>query len=190
MNEYENALLKDKRIGFGIYLGVEAIMFATLFTNYFIFTPSPQGPQPGEIFEAKSLILSSIFLLSSSFTLIAGEKWLKGKRNGFFLIAFGITALFAMIFLGLEVKEFYKYLTEGNGMSANNFMASFYVLVGLHAAHVAFGIGWMASLLINWMRKIPQGLFNEKLKIFSYYWHFVDIIWVGIILIVYLPYLI
>ncbi|WLV24255.1 cytochrome c oxidase subunit 3 [Aciduricibacillus chroicocephali] len=190
MSEYEGALLKDKKIGFGMYLGVEAIMFATLFTNYIIFTPSPHGPQPGELFEAKSLILSSFFLLSSSFTLIGAERFLsKGKKLGF-LIGLGITFLFAAIFLGLEVKEFYKYVSEGNGVSANNFMASYFVLVGLHAAHVAFGLGWMAALFTNWMRNIQKHLYHEKLKIFSYYWHFVDVMWVVIILVVYLRFLI
>lgn len=189
MSEYEGSLLKDKKIGFGTYLGVEAIMFATLFTNYFIFTPSPHGPQPGEIFEVKSLVISSIFLLASSFTLIGGERFMKKGRQAGFLAGLGVTFLFAAIFLGLEINEFYKYVSEGNGMSANNFMASYFVLVGLHAAHVAFGLGWMLTLFINWLRNIPKNIYNEKLKIFSYYWHFVDVIWVFIILIVYLPYI-
>jgi|GEM_PF-3633026 len=60
---------------------------------------------------------------------------------------------------------------------------------GLHADHVAFGISWMGLLLINCHLGIPGSLLYEKIIIFSYYWHFVDAIWVLILIIVYLPYL-
>ncbi|PAV31418.1 cytochrome aa3 quinol oxidase subunit III [Virgibacillus profundi] len=189
MNDYESALFKDKQIGFLIYLGAEAIMFTVLFATYLIFTPAEQGPHPTEVFKAVSVILSSFFLLSSSGTLIAAEKGLAKNNQRKFITWFAITLLFAMIFLGLEIHEFYTFVSDGYGISVNVFMSSFYVLVGLHAAHVAFGIGWMIVLFIHYMRKIPMSLFREKHKIFSYYWHFVDVIWVVIILLVYLPYL-
>lgn len=190
MNNHESALFKDKQIGFLIYLGVEAIMFSVLFATYLIFTPARQGPHPSEVFEAMSVILSSFFLLSSSGTLLAAERALKKNYKFKFLVWFGITLLFALIFLGLEIREFHTFVSEGYDISVNVFMSSFYVLVGLHAAHVAFGIGWMIVLLIQYRRKIPASLFSEKHTIFSYYWHFVDVIWVFIIILVYLPYLI
>ena len=190
MNEYETALFKDKQMGFFIYLGVEAVMFATLFATYMIFTPGIKDPQPSDVFEVKSLVLSSLFLLSSSVTLMVAEK---GNRKGRFkklLIGLGITLVFGLVFFGLEVSEFYSYVQDGYKISTNTFLSAFYVLVGLHAAHVLFGAGWMVVLFIQLGWKIPKSLFSEKLKIFSYYWHFVDIIWIFIIVLVYLPYLI
>lgn len=189
MNEYETALFKDKQMGFFIYLGVEAVMFATLFVTYIIFTPAVKDPHPSDVFEVKSLVLSSFFLLSSSVTLIVAER---GNRNGHFkklLIGLGITLVFALVFLGLEVSEFYGYVQDGYTISTNTFLSAFYVLVGLHAAHVLFGAGWMIVLFIQLRWQIPKSLFSEKLKVFSYYWHFVDIIWMFIIVLVYLPYL-
>ena len=166
-------------------------MFGTLFATYIIFTPPPTYPKPEALFEVKSLVLSSVFLLSSSGTLLIAEKGL-GKRKGIQLVTgLVVTLLFGMTFLGLEIHEFYKYTMEGNGLTANVFMSSFYVLVGLHAAHVTFGIGWMIFLLIQYKRmNMPYALYMEKQKIFQYYWHFVDVIWVFIIIIVYLPYLV
>ncbi|MDY0404513.1 cytochrome c oxidase subunit 3 [Virgibacillus sp. 179-BFC.A HS] len=190
MTNNEAALFRDKQIGFFIYLGVEAVMFLTLFATYIIFTPATQGPRPGEIFEAKSLILSSFFLLSSSGTLMLAEKGMKEKKTGKLLVWLGITLLFGLIFLGFEISDFHKYISEGYLTSTSNFLGSFYVLVGLHAAHVMFGSGWMILLLIQQRMNIPTSLFQEKLKIFSYYWHFVDVVWVFIIVIVYLPYMI
>src|SRR5699024_10028548 len=68
MNTDEQSLFRDKQIGFLIYLGVESIMFLTLFATYFIFTPSSEGPHPSEIFSVTTVVLSSVFLLSSSGT--------------------------------------------------------------------------------------------------------------------------
>src|SRR5699024_5498387 len=76
------------------------------------------------------------------------------------------------------------------GLSASVFLGAFYVLVGLHAAHVTFGAVWMILLFIHYKSSMPKSLFFEKFKIFSYYWHSVDFIWVFIIIIVYLPYFI
>jgi cytochrome c oxidase subunit 3/cytochrome aa3-600 menaquinol oxidase subunit 3 len=189
MNEYETALFKDKQMGFFIYLGVEAVMFATLFATYMIFTPAVKGPHPSEVFEWKSMLLSSFFLLTSSVTLIVSEKGLTKRNKWQFLIGLTITLVFSLVFLGLEISEFYQYVQEGYGISTNTFLSAFYVLVGLHAAHVLFGACWMIVLFTLYGRNTPNALYTEKLKIFSYYWHFVDIIWIFIIILVYLPYL-
>lgn len=118
------------------------------------------------------------------------EKGLDKRQGMKTVTGLVITLLFGLTFLGLEIHEFYKYTMEGNGLTVNVFMSSFYVLVGLHAAHVIFGACWMVLLLIQYKRmNMPYGLYIEKQRIFQYYWHFVDIIWVFIINIVYLPYL-
>ncbi|MUV36342.1 Menaquinol oxidase (H(+)-transporting) [Lentibacillus sp. JNUCC-1] len=189
MNQYEAALFNDKKFGFLIYLFVEAIMFLTLFATYLIFTPSSEGPHPSDVFETKSVILSSIFLLSSSGTLIMSERGLEGKQLKKLIPWLGVTLLFALVFLGLEISEFYTYVQEGYTLSTSSFLSSYYVLVGLHAAHVAFGCGWMIVLFIQLKRHIPHSLYIEKYKIFSYYWHFVDIVWIGILLVVYVRYI-
>ncbi|MEC2160950.1 cytochrome c oxidase subunit 3 [Virgibacillus halodenitrificans] len=190
MNNYEATLFKDKQIGFFIYLFVEAIMFLTLFATYLVFTPSSEGPHPSKVFEAKSVIISSIFLLSSSGTLWLAERGLKDRQLKKLLPWLAITLLFGLIFLGLEIREFSKYVGEGYTLSTSSFLSSYYVLVGLHASHVAFGCAWMTILFIQLKRAIPYSLYIEKFKTFSYYWHFVDVIWVFILLIVYVRYLI
>lgn len=188
MNKNEQILFKDKQMGFFIYLGVESIMFLVLFATYLIFTPSTEGPHPSEVFDARSVILASIFLLSSSGTLIVAEKGLQERHRKKIATWLGITLAFALIFLGLEINEFYSYVQEGYGVSTSSFLSSFYVLVGLHAAHVAFGCGWMVTLFIH-LKNLSHSLYTEKFKIFSYYWHFVDIVWVFIIGFVYLRFI-
>ncbi|TQS72112.1 cytochrome aa3 quinol oxidase subunit III [Ornithinibacillus gellani] len=189
MTQGEIVIFKDKQLGFFIYLGVETIMFATLFATYMIFTPAEKGPHPADIFEWKTLLLSSFFLLSSSGTLMMSEKGLRSGRKGLLVLGLFITLLFGMTFLGLEILEFSSYLQQGYGTSASVFFGSFYVLVGLHAAHVAFGVGWMGMLFLQLGREKHAASFEQKHRIFSYYWHFVDVIWIGIMVIVYIPYL-
>ena len=189
MTQSETALFKDKQLGFFIYLGVETIMFATLFATYMIFTPAAKGPQPADIFEWKMLLLSSFFLLSSSGTLMLSEKGIRSGRKRLLISGLLVTLLFGLTFLGLEIREFSSYLQQGYGTSANVFLGSFYVLVGLHAAHVAFGVGWMGMLFLQLGRQKHVVSFEQKHRIFSYYWHFVDVIWIGIMVIVYIPYL-
>lgn len=154
-----------------------------------IFTPSTEGPQPSEVFDTLSVVLASIFLLSSSGTLIVAEKGLAKQNFNKIVIWLGVTLALALVFLGLEINEFYSYVQAGNGLTTSSFLSSLYVLVGLHAAHVAFGCGWMIILGIHLKNKIPYGLYIEKFKIFSYYWHFVDIVWVFILLVVYVRFL-
>lgn len=185
MNQVETELFRDKRLGFFIFLSVEAVMFLTLFATYLIFTPSSEGPHPSEVFETTSIIISSVFLLSSSGTLMLSERGLVDRELKKLLPWLGITLLFALVFLGLEINEFYNYVQEGYTLSTNSFLSSYYVLVGLHAAHVAFGSGWMIVLSIQLRRHFAHSLYIEKYKIFTYYWHFVDIVWIGILLIVY-----
>lgn len=189
MNQAETALFKDKQMGFLIYLGVEVIMFMVLFVTYFIFTPAAKGPQPSDIFEWKTVLLASLFLLSSSGTLFLADRFLKKDRRGTAVIWLFVTLLLGLAFLGVEISEYANYIGQGYTTRSNVFMGAFYVLTGLHAAHVLFGAGWLSVLLIHYKRKIPFSLFLEKQTIFSYYWHFVDVVWIFILGIVYLPYM-
>ena len=189
MNQVETALFKDKQLGFLIYLGVEAIMFLVLFITYFIFTPASSGPQPSEIFDWKTVALASIFLLSSSGTLFVADRYFKKDNRKVAISWLLATLALGLAFLGVEIIEFYTYIQAGYTTRTNVFMGAFYVLVGLHAAHVIFGCGWLTVLLVHYKRKIPFTLFFEKRTIFSYYWHFVDLVWILILFIVYIPYL-
>src|SRR5699024_10786726 len=213
LSQYEKDLFADKKLGFFIYLGVEAVMFLTLFITYLNFTPSSEGPAPSDFFSVVTVVMSSIFLLSSSGTVMLAEKGIERAHDqktitwiiitlilAVVFLVFEInvtitwliiTLILAVVFLVFEINEFSGFLLDGYGISTSSFLTSYYVLVGLHAAHVLFGCGWMIILLIQLKGiHIPYHLFVEKFKIFSYYWHFVDIVWIFIILFVYAKYLI
>ncbi len=190
MSKQAQALFLDKRMGFFIYLFVEGIMFAVLFATYIVYTPSHPGPDPRDVYSVPSVLLASFCLFASSATLLLAEKGL--SRRSMPLVRGGMAATF---FLGagfflLEIYEYFHYVTEGYTFTVNNFLSSFYILTGLHAVHVLFGLLWMVVLTLHSFRTLPYGLYQEKQKIFQYYWHFVDGVWLFILLIVYLPYIV
>lgn len=183
-------LLMDKKTGFFGYLIMDSIVFLILFVTYVLFTPPLDEPFPSGIFKAKTLLISSALLLPSSITIWWAGSGFKKKSAGILWLGLIATLLLGIGFLVSSLHEFHSFIKEGYMLSSNGFMASYYVLVGLHFTHVLFGAGWLLSLMLQYkIGHIPHLLFEEKQKIFSYYWHFVDLIWVFIICIVYLPYL-
>ncbi|MYL54549.1 cytochrome aa3 quinol oxidase subunit III [Pontibacillus yanchengensis] len=189
MTTYNQDLQGDKKLGFVLYLVGELVMFATLFATFFIFVQDAIDPTPTEVFEARTVIISSVFLLSSSGTIHFAEKAAEIQNRKGIAIWLAATVLLGLAFMGVEIHEFRTYYHEGFTLTQNIFLSSFYILVGLHAAHVLFGIGWMLLLAIQ-LNSIPSSIYGDKQKIFSYYWHFVDVIWIFIIVFVYAPYLI
>ncbi len=97
-----------------------------------------------------------------------------------------LTALLGLTFLGMELFEFSKLISEGYGWQRSGFLSAFFALVGLHGIHITAGLVWIVYLI--W-RIITRGFTEQSLKrlgLFSYFWHFLDVIWIFIFTIVYL----
>jgi cytochrome c oxidase subunit 3/cytochrome o ubiquinol oxidase subunit 3 len=97
-----------------------------------------------------------------------------------------MTALFGMIFVGGQIFEFTEFYREGFTISGNLNGSTFFVLTGLHGLHVTAGIVWLATL---WSMSLQNRLSTEheqKVETAGLYWHFVDVIWIVIFMIVYL----
>jgi cytochrome c oxidase subunit 3/cytochrome o ubiquinol oxidase subunit 3 len=94
--------------------------------------------------------------------------------------------LLGATFLGFQVYEFSHFYHEGLSLSTNLLGSSFYVLTGFHGAHVTIGVIWLTTLFImSATNKLPP----EKalnVEIAGLYWHFVDIVWIVIFVLVYL----
>ncbi|QTN00921.1 cytochrome aa3 quinol oxidase subunit III [Sediminibacillus dalangtanensis] len=190
MSKQAQALFLDKKMGFFIYLFVEGVMFAVLFATYIVYTPSHSGPKPEDVYSVPTVFLASLCLFSSSATLFLAEKGWSSRSMPFIRGGMAGTFFLGASFLLLEINEYYNYATEGYTFTANNFLSSFYILTGLHAAHVLFGLLWMMVLFLQSFRPLPSALYREKQKIFHYYWHFVDVVWLFILCVVYIPYIV
>jgi len=96
------------------------------------------------------------------------------------------TVLFGIIFLGFQAYEFTHFVREGLTLSRNLFGSTFFVLTGLHGAHVALGVVWLLSLLVLDLRGRLGVKDAIKVEVAGLYWHFVDIVWIAIFTLVYL----
>lgn len=174
-------------LGFWIYLMSDCLIFGILFAIYAVLgTSYAAGPAPVDLFELDMILVATFMLLFSSITYgFAVLRMEKSDLNGT-LVWLVITGLFGLAFLYLEYAEFTHLWHIGATPMASAFLSSFYVLVGTHGLHVASGSIWLVVLLVQLKM---HGLTHEnkrRVMCLSLFWHFLDLIWIGVFSLVYL----
>ncbi|WP_413379983.1 cytochrome (ubi)quinol oxidase subunit III [Alkalihalobacillus sp. 1P02AB] len=179
---------KNKFLGFWFFLGGETILFATFFGTYLgLRNGIADGPASSDIFSLPLVFIMTMFLLTSSLTSVLAMFAMKKNKFKTMMVWMWITVLLGLAFLGFEIYEFYEYVHHyGLGFSESAFASAFYSLVGLHGAHVAFGLSWIIVLLIRYSRSGITLTNAPKFYVASLYWHFIDVVWVFIFTVVYL----
>jgi len=174
-------------LGFWIYLMSDALIFASLFAMYGVVSTSfAGGPVPREIFDLPLVAVNTAFLLASSITFGAAIPHMEAGRVGPTQLWLAITGLLGAVFVGIELYEFSHLIAEGAGPQRSAFLSAFFTLVGTHGAHVSVGLIWIAAMLVQLGQ---SGLIQEnkrRLMCLSMFWHFLDIIWIGVFTFVYL----
>ncbi|HEX6595279.1 MAG TPA: cytochrome (ubi)quinol oxidase subunit III [Bacillota bacterium] len=179
---------KNKFLGLWFFLGGETVLFASLFGTYLALRNSTAGgPTSEELFGLELVFLMTIILLTSSLTSVYAMYHMRNNDFKKTQLWLGITGLFGISFLGLEIYEFTHYITEyGFTFRSSAFGSAFYALVGFHGGHVTFGVVWLITLMIR-NAKRGLNLYNApKFNTFSLYWHYIDVIWVFVFTVVYL----
>ncbi|MGC8604512.1 MAG: cytochrome o ubiquinol oxidase subunit III [Desulfomonilaceae bacterium] len=179
--------IEIQTFGFWIYLMSDLILFSTLFATFAVFSGScPDEPTGKELFDLPYLLGETLFLLLSSvaygLVMLAARD---GKRNNV-LIGLAVAFLLGFGFVFMEINEFHGMIAKGYGPDRNAFLSSFFTLVGTHGAHVTFGLIWMAVVIWQVGIKGLTSPVQSRLIRLSMFWHFLDIIWIGIFSIVYL----
>ena len=173
--------------GFWVFIAAEIMLFATLFTSYFTLEHRVgNGPSGAEIFEITPVLIETILLLTSSFTIGLGIHAMRLGNKKAMLTFFGITLILGLAFLGVEIYEFVHYVHIGAGFQTSAFTAMLLTTLGTHGLHVTFGLFWGLAIIIQ---VVKRGLTPEtanKSFIFSLYWHFLDVVWIFIFSFIYL----
>ena len=173
--------------GFWLYLLSDLMIFACLFATYGVLGRSyAAGPTGKELFDLSLVAINTAFLLLSSITfgfamLQKQQKNVKGT-----LTWLAITGLLGLAFLVVELYEFHHLIHEGAGPTRSAFLSSFFTLVGTHGLHVTFGLIWLVTLMIQISK---HGLIEanvRRINCLSMFWHFLDVVWVGVFTFVYL----
>ncbi len=174
-------------LGFWIYLMSDSLIFAVLFATYGVLGRNyAAGPSPADLFELPLIALNTAMLLLSSITYGLAMLEVERRRMGLTLFWLAVTGLFGLAFLSIELYEFAHLIQEGATPQRSAFLSAFFTLVGTHGLHVTFGIIWLVTLMFQ----LPQHGFipenHRRLMCLGMFWHFLDVIWIGVFTYVYL----
>ncbi len=174
-------------LGFWLYLMSDCLIFAALFATYGVLSQSyAGGPTGADLFDLPLVALNTSFLLVSSITYgFAMLQMQQGKLSGT-MLWLAITGVLGVGFLGLELYEFYHLIQQGAGPQTSGFLSAFFALVGTHGLHVVFGILWLVTLMVQLRMYGLTGANRRRLFCLSMFWHFLDVVWIGVFTIVYL----
>jgi cytochrome o ubiquinol oxidase subunit 3 len=174
-------------LGFWIYLMSDCLLFAGLFATYGVLGGEyAGGPTAREVFELPLVAVNTTLLLLSSLTygfamLNAYEGRAAATRQWL-----ALTGLLGAGFIGIELHEFGGLIHEGAGPSRSAFLSSFFTLVGTHGAHVSAGLIWLVTLMVQVKKHGLNGDNMRRLQCLSLFWHFLDVVWIGVFTFVYL----
>ena len=173
------------RVGMIGLIVAETSLFAVLVVAYlFYIGKSLNGPYPKDVLELP--VLGTICLLSSSVFVALGSRALSRgdvRACGLWL---AVTVALGAIFLAGTAREWYgliyrQHLTIGT----NLFGTTFYPLVGLHASHVIFGLVMLSLCCAFAWSGALRPAHAERVEMVSWYWHFVDAVWIVVFTVVY-----
>lgn len=174
-------------LGFWLYLMSDCLVFAVLFATYGVVGDRyAAGPGPKDLFDLSLVAINTSMLLLSSITYGFAMLEMARNRKNATLIWLAITGLFGIAFIGLELYEFHHLIHEGAGPQRSAFLSAFFTLVGTHGLHVTFGIVWLVVLMTQ-VQKLGLTTANRRrLACLSLFWHFLDVVWIGVFTFVYL----
>jgi cytochrome o ubiquinol oxidase subunit III len=174
-------------LGFWIYLMSDCLVFACLFAAYGVLGRNyAGGPTGAELFELPVVAVNTSLLLLSSITYGFAVLEMQRNRVAPVISWLVITGLLGAGFIGLELNEFAHLIHEGAGPQRSAFLSSFFTLVGTHGLHVSFGIVWLVVLIAQ-VARFGLGPENKRrLMCLSMFWHFLDVVWIGVFTFVYL----
>jgi cytochrome aa3-600 menaquinol oxidase subunit III len=185
--EYSTGQNRLNIYGFWVFLGAEIMLFATLFTCYFVLeNRTGSGPNGAEIFEIAPVLAETFILLTSSFVIGLGIHAMRIGNKKAMMTFFVITLVLGLAFLGLEIDEFITYVHEGATLQTSAFTAILMTTLGTHGAHVTFGLFWGISIILQLKKRGLTPEVANKSFIFSLYWHFLDVVWIFIFSFIYL----
>jgi cytochrome c oxidase subunit 3 len=184
-------------VGTIVWLGSEVMFFAGLFAVYFTLrstSPELWDSQAGLLNIPFALTNTIVLVLSSvtcQFGVFAAER-LQSRATGWKMSQWGMVEWFFLtyamgaVFVSGQIYEYAVLVSEGMTISSNSYGSAFYIATGFHGAHVACGL--IAFLLVIGTAFSVKNFGHKEATraiVVSYYWHFVDVVWIGLFLVIY-----
>jgi cytochrome c oxidase subunit 3 len=184
--------LSRGKVGISCLIITESFFFACFIVAYLyyivILKVEDGGPDPRDLFRADIMVyIASVTLLSSSVTVVLAARALAGGAVARFRAWLVVTRLLGGFVLLATVLEWMHLIGDlGMWMNTSSLGTCFFSLVGFHALHVVIGLTALSlCLVLSLMGHLPQAQ-AERFEILSWYWHFVDVVWILVFTSVYL----
>ncbi|MES0810554.1 cytochrome o ubiquinol oxidase subunit III [Roseibium sp. SCPC15] len=184
----EKKSLDSREFGFWIYLMTDAVIFALLFATYVVLAKnSAAGPTSKELFDLGHTAGETALLLLSSLTFGMATISMSEDRLNRVVQWLIVTLVLGLGFLAMELIEFHGMIAQGAGPETSGFLSAFFTLVGTHGLHVTFGSIGICVMIGQVLVKGLTLPVRSRLIRLGLFWHFLDIVWIGIFSVVYLP---
>ena len=175
------------QVGMICFLCSETAFFGTLIVAYITYLGQTDGgPTPAEALSRSLAVIATIPLLSSSFTVHFANAALRAGRTPSFRTWLGATIVLGALFLVGTAVEWHGLIFErGMSISRNLFGTTYFTLVGFHALHVSVGLILLGLMFCLSVPDLVSRDRAEGFEVVSWYWHFVDSVWVVVFAVVY-----
>lgn len=173
-------------VGMACLILTECAFFSIfIVAHLFYLGKSLVGPYAADVLSLP--VVGTIFLLSSSITITMAIRALRQGHQAAFNAFWLVTIIFGLIFLIGTGFEWYGLIyDDGLTIRTNLLGTTFYSLVGFHAAHVTIGLIMLTGVLIFSFAGFIHAGEAERVDVLSWYWHFVDAVWIVVLTVVYL----
>ncbi len=173
-------------VGILFFILAESSLFAVFVAAYLYYIGrSLTGPTPREVLQFP--VFMTVCLLSSSVTIHLAGRALANGATARFLRYWLATILLGAAFLAGTAREWHELITEHHlTISTNLFGSTYYGLVGLHASHVTAGMLMLLIVAAFGLAGRVRPIHVERTAVISIYWHFVDVVWIVVVTVVYI----
>jgi cytochrome c oxidase subunit III len=187
-DEQPEPLLNNARLGVMLFLGAEVMFFSGLLSAFLVFrTGSPLWPPP---FQPRLPIIvtavNTAILLGSGYTMFRALYAIRRGSGQALCQWLRVTALLGVIFLVVQGYEWARLLQFGLTLSSGVYGATFYTLIGCHAAHVFGAVIWLLVVLFSAKRQRFSSQRHVAVQLCGMYWSFVVALWPVLFVAVYL----
>lgn len=179
---------EDKVFGFWVFMMSDLIIFGLMFATYVsLLNSTAGGPGPKELFSLESAFIQTMLLLTSSLTFGMASLALRHEQGrGRLLLWLLVTLALGLAFLSFEWRDFSAMFAAGAGPGRSAYLSGFFGLVPLHGLHVTAGCIWIVIMMLQIRSFGMVPVVKTRLLRLGLFWHFLDIIWIGIFSVVYL----
>jgi cytochrome c oxidase subunit 3 len=180
--------ISSSLLGMVLFIASEIMFFGGLFGAYFTLrSAAPEWPPPDNphLSAPYAAVLTAI-LVTSSVTMQFGVWAIRKNNQRRLILCLAVSLLLGATFLTMQALEYANLIREGMTLSSGVFGSTFYTLTGFHGAHVAGGAAFILIVLLRARSGQFTARYHDTVEMASYYWHFVDVVWIGLFSTIYL----